>query len=200
MRKNRYIVEDNELMAYIRLNEQWAINHIYVKYLKDIYLYLRANGADHDICMTCYHDTMLIFIDHVRQGRLNNNEGSILPYIKRVARVTWLKESRRPKHGKAFLDYFNPNEPAGSDGMQRIIEEETRSGRLEILWKVFENLNERCKQIIEHSYLFDPPYSGAEIAELLEYRDANVVRVTRFRCMNMLRAQFFELYNHNQLS
>lgn len=191
-----YSILDNDLIKAIKTNEDWAINHLYVKYKADAISYIKAKGADDEEALTCYHETIMIVIEHVREGLLDSNSGSILPYLKSVGRIQWLNVYRSNQTRKARQEqYCSGITESEEDILNSLIRTEHDSWRLVLLKKAMSELKEKCKKIISLTILQIPPLRNEDIASLVGLSNANTVGVTKSRCLTQLKNIFFEYYS-----
>lgn len=194
MKASGYIVSDNELIVAIKQNHAWAINQLYIKYNDKIRRYLMGRGANTDQSIECYQETMMSVLKLIKTGMLDQNEGVVEPFLKRVAWYQWHKNIRRDKrhndHKREYLD--NMDTGFESDALEQLVSAEQGSERLSQLRKAYKTLSERCKAVLELGFFAEPTYSAAEIAELLELANANVARVTKTNCIKSLRKAYFK--------
>lgn len=194
MKVSGYIVSDNELIAAIKQNHAWAINQLYVKYNDNIRRYLMGRGANTDQSIECYQETIMSVLKLIKTGMLDQNEGVVEPFLKRVAWYQWHKSIRSAKrHGdreREFIDNIdNDFEP---DALESMVTAERGSERTTQLRKAYKTLSERCKAVLELGFFADPAHSASEIADMLSLANANVARVTKTNCIKSLRKAYFK--------
>ena len=194
MKVRGYIVSENELIAAIKQNHGWAINQLYVKYNDNIRRYLMGRGANTDQSIECYQETIMSVLKLIKSGVLDQNEGVVEPFLKRVAWYQWHKTIRSAKrHGereREIIDTIDTDfEP---DALERMVSEEKGSERMSQLRKAYKTLSERCKAVLELGFFAEPTYSATEIADILSLANANVARVTKTNCIKSLRKAYFK--------
>ena len=72
--------------------------------------------------------------------------------------------------------------------IQQIIEKSQRTSLLQKL----EEIGEKCKRLL---LLFEDGYTDKEIAEIMQYNSADVVKTSRLRCLEKLKAKVFNTRN-----
>jgi len=194
MKVSGYSVSDNELIAAIKQNRAWAINQLYVKYNDNIRRYLMGRGANTDQSIECYQETIMSVLKLIKTGMLDQNEGVVEPFLKRVAWFQWHKSIRSAKrHSERESDYIeNINTDFEPDALEQLVSSEQGSERITQLRKAYKTLSERCKAILELGFFAEPSYSATEIADILELANANVARVTKTNCIKSLRKAYFK--------
>jgi len=194
MKARGYIVSDNELIAAIKQNHAWAINQLYVKYNDKIRRYLMGRGASTDQSIECYQETIMSVLKLIKTGMLDQNEGVVEPFLKRVAWYQWHKNIRSAKrHGereREFIDSLDAED--APDALEEMVSAEQGTKRMSQLREAYKTLSERCKAVLELGFFAEPTYSAAEIAEILELANANVARVTKTNCIKSLRKAYFK--------
>lgn len=189
----RYRKTDNELIAHIKQDDAWAMNQLYLKYKRTITLYIRGRGATADQGLECYHDTILNVERLIKSGMLDENEGTIEPFLKKAAWFQWQKmlRSERRERARAQENEVVAVDTSDRGKLEEMIAEETRTKKLQRLKTAFSELSPRCKAILELGFFANPPYSAQEIAELLQLANANVARVTKANCLKSLKSAYF---------
>lgn len=190
----RYSVTDNELIEAVKNDSQWAINQLYIKYVGVIKSYLRNKGASEEQAIECYHDTMMSVLKLARTGMLDENEGTVEPFFKKVSWYSWHKMLRKQK-GEVIYDtdrLTNAEKEGEASVLTTMVSGEVSEERLNKLQRAFDALSERCKAILELGFFANPPYSANEIAELLDLANANTARVTKANCIKSLRKHYFD--------
>jgi len=188
------MVSDNELIAAIKLNHAWAINQLYVKYNDKIRRYIMGRGANTDQSIECYQEAIMSVLKLIKTGVLDQNEGVVEPFLKRVAWYQWHKTIRTAKrqgdHEREVIESIDTDfEP---DALEHMVNSERGSERLSQLRKAYKTLSERCKAVLELGFFAEPTYSATEIADILELANANVARVTKTNCIKSLRKAYFK--------
>ncbi len=130
----------------------------------------------------------------IKTGMLDQNEGVVEPFLKRVAWYQWHKSirsaKRRSDRERDIVDTIDTD--FGPDALEQMVSSERGSERLSQLRKAYTTLSERCKAILELGFFAEPPYSASEIADILELASANVARVTKTNCIKSLRKAYFK--------
>ncbi len=188
------MVSDNELIAAIKQDHTWAINQLYIKYNDKIRRYLMGRGANTDQSIECYQETIMSVLKLIKSGILDQNEGVVEPFLKRIAWYQWHKSIRTTKRHKEreqdIIETIDTEfEP---DALHRMVSAEHGSERMSLLRVSYSTLSERCKAILELGFFAQPPYDATEIADILGLASANVARVTKTNCIKSLRKAYFE--------
>lgn len=129
-----------------------------------------------------FQNAVIIMLLNLESGRLTQLVGSLCTYVFGISKN--LIQAFRRKHGRTDLPGEMPAEKPGNQEMtaeERLIEEQDHSR----LWTSVGNLGEPCRAIIHLTYV--EGMTGQEIADVLGYASADVVRQLRKRCLDRLR-------------
>jgi RNA polymerase sigma factor (sigma-70 family) len=194
MMSEGYIATDNELIAAIKEDRGWAVNQLYVKYNDKIRRYLMGRGANSDQSIECYQETIMSVLKLIKTGMLDQNEGVVEPFLKRVAWYQWHKsirsDKRRQNREKDIIETMGTElEP---DALDIMVSEEHGSERMSQLRGAYQTLSSRCKAVLELGFFAQPSHSANEIADILGLANANVARVTKTNCIKSLRKAYFK--------
>ena len=130
-----------------------------------------------------FQNAVIIMLLNLESGRLTQLVGSLCTYVFGIAKN--LIQAFRRKNGRTDLPGEMPNEKPGDQEItaeERLIKEQDDSR----LWTLVDNLGEPCRTIIHLTYV--EGMTGQEIADVLGYASADVVRQLRKRCLDRLRS------------
>ena len=129
-----------------------------------------------------FQNAVIIMLLNLESGRLAQLTGSLCTYVFGIAKN--LIQAFRRKHGRTDLPGELPNENPGDQEItaeERLIKEQDDQR----LWSRVDGLGEPCRAIIHLTYV--EGMTGQEIADVLGYASADVVRQLRKRCLDRLR-------------
>jgi len=129
-----------------------------------------------------FQNAVIIMLLNLESGRLVQLVGTLCTYVFGISKN--LIQAFRRKNGRTDL----PGDlPEGKTGEQEMSTEERmiREQEKERLWASVGTLGEPCRAIIHLTYV--EGMTGQEIADILGYASADVVRQLRKRCLDRLR-------------
>ena len=139
----------------------------------------RFNLKDEDAA-DIYQDTLIAFYENIRQNKLKKLSVNLQTYLFSIGKNLALKRHRSMrmmrKHENEWIaedEHFE--DPFSGDGDERTQE----------VKRAFEKMDEPCHSILKHYYYFRQ--SMAEIAEALDYKNADTVKSQKSRCMKRLK-------------
>jgi RNA polymerase sigma-70 factor (ECF subfamily) len=94
------------------------------------------------------------------------------------------KKSAVNQHTREIDDLVNVLPDAARTAVQKMIDDNDQK----ILYDLVSELGDKCRQLL---LLFEDGYEDKEIAAQMNYNSADVVKTSRLRCMEKLRARFF---------
>lgn len=127
-----------------------------------------------------YQDTLIAFYENVRNGKLERLSANLQTYLFSIGKNMALKRHRSmrliKKHEDALIaEADNVEDPFTGDVDERTV----------AVKKAFEKMEEPCHSILKQYYYFRQ--SMAEIAETLDYKNADTVKSQKSRCMKHLK-------------
>ncbi len=129
-----------------------------------------------------FQNAVIIMMLNLESGRLSQLVGTLCTYVFGISKN--LIQAFRRKNGRTDLPGDLPEDKTGeqeSSAEERLIREQEKAQ----LWGSVEALGEPCRAIIHLTYV--EGMTGQEIADVLGYASADVVRQLRKRCLDRLR-------------
>lgn len=162
-------------------------NKLYEKYLYFINDGVRKHQIEEHESASVYSDTVLIMIDHIINHRFERR-ASLKTYIYQIFSNQCVSLIRKkatnraaPSYDTVLLsDIMQMMSDSTQSIIQKIIEQEEETSLLNRLNKI----GEKCKELL---LLWANGHADKEILEMLAYSSADVVKVSRMRCIDKLR-------------
>lgn len=184
-----YNGQEQEILAGLRLGGHQRRS--YEEQLYNTFHYFTREGArkyglTEEDSASAYSDTIISVIDNIVYGRFEGRS-SLKSYAFQIfsnkcvdlkRKTTTNKEKVHQTHHLDTLIMMLPDNARSV--VQQLIDNSNRS----LLEKGLREIGEKCKQVL---LLFEDGYSDREIAAMLEYNSADVVKVSRRRCMDKLK-------------
>jgi RNA polymerase sigma factor (sigma-70 family) len=137
-------------------------------------------------CASAYSDTIITVIAAITSGSFEGRS-SLKSYAfqifmnKCVDLVRKETTNKNRVHQTASLSSLVMELPdRARNAVQQLIAKNERS----FVWQKLEEIGEKCKQLL---LLFEDNYSDKEIAALMQYNSADVVKTSRLRCIEKLK-------------
>lgn len=129
-----------------------------------------------------FQQAVIIMVLNIESGRLTTLIGTLCTYVfgigKKLIQALVRKQKRVIIPGDEALPVPDENDPGAET---RIIEEQDRNR----LWAAVDALGEPCRSILILTYR--EGMNSQEIADVLGYASADVVRQLRKRCLDKMR-------------
>jgi RNA polymerase sigma factor (sigma-70 family) len=162
-------------------------NKLYEKYLYFIREGTKKYQLEEDESASVYSDTILTVIDHIKSNRFGGRS-ELKTYLYQIFSNQCVSYIRKKTTNKASSNYdtvllseiMYPMTDSTQNIIQKIIENEEEKTLLQRLSLI----GEKCKELL---MLWSDGFSDKEIMTTLAYSSADVVKVSRMRCINKLR-------------
>lgn len=188
----RKTISDVDLLEGIRsegAQQRHSENLLYDKYSYLIRDGIRKHRLSEDECSMVYSDTIISIIDNIRKGKFEGRS-EFKTYVYQIFTnkcVDLLRKNATNKQkvnlGSAIEDYINilPDESRG------VIEHLIEQYDADLLRKRIKELGEKCAKML---LAWGEGFMDQEIAVQLGYQTAAVVKTSRLRCLERLRALY----------
>lgn len=160
-----------------------ALNHLYSQYYQPLEYYILQNSGSDDDAADIIQEVMLVFVKMVREQKFRG-ESSIKSFLYSICRNLWITELRKRKSTAARNERYEEDKDQLSLDVSEQIQ---RNENLKFVMDLFEQLGERCKQILTLFYFEELPMK--EICERLEFSSEQVLRNKKYKCLSTLTEQ-----------
>jgi RNA polymerase sigma factor (sigma-70 family) len=142
-----------------------------------------ANTVESIDLLELYQDAMIILYQSLQQGKINNYDNGLLPYLFGITKN--LIRTRKLKNWRVFS--LDPDDEVLLQHLhfQSDFEEVHNDQWKDIFNRALAEMSENCLKIINWFYYYD--YSIEVISERLGYASEEVTRVTKMRCLKQLK-------------
>ena len=185
--------DDETLLQHLRQNgsvKTTAEDRLFQRYRYFIEEGSRKYNLTSDEAFDAYSDTVLAGIADVSSGVFKGSS-SLKTYLFRIFQnkcvdIVRRKMTKKNKVNQALPLFENIFQLA--DGAKSVLQRLADKADLDLLRQKMTELGDTCRRVLQFSA---EGRSDREIAELMEFKTADVVKTTRLRCLGKLRA----LYN-----
>ncbi|MEI6948979.1 sigma-70 family RNA polymerase sigma factor [Paraflavisolibacter sp. H34] len=165
------------------------------KGLYERYFYLIRQGTlkysiSEEEAASAYSDAVISVIDNILTGRFESRS-SLKSYIYQIFLNKCVDAVRRKTTQKNVVHKTTGISEflfALPDKARNVIQQLTEKHQRSTLLEKLAELGEKCRQLL---LLFEDGYSDREIAEVMAYNSADVVKTSRLRCLEKLKEKVF---------
>lgn len=183
------IYKDDEIIHIIRENEPTksnAENQLFARYVYFIEEGKRKYSLSDDDAFTAYSDTILTTLNNIRNSSFESRS-SLKTYLYKIFHHKCVDLIRKKTTNKSSIHQTAPMsdmlEMLGDEAknvLQKLIEKNDQN----ILRLRLNEMGENCRKLL---LFFADGFKDKEIATLMAYKAAEVVKTTRLRCLEKLR-------------
>lgn len=180
---------DEELVNNLQQNnslKRKAEDELFNRYAYFIREGMNKYSITEEDSFDAYSDTILSAIDNIAKGAFEKRS-SLKTYLYRIYYNKCVDLIRKKTTNKSSIHQtvvINEMLEKISDPAKTVIQQMIEKTDLHILRNKLKELGENCKKIIA---LFSDGFNDKEIAVLMEYKTADVVKTSRLRCLEKLR-------------
>lgn len=150
------------------------MKYLYKDPLNKIRKFILSNSGSLDDANDVFQDAIVTLFHYVKTDKYKE-EYDLDGFLFRVAKNAWIDRARKNK--KLVNDELkNYDVSDGTDQLADLISKE----RLEIFHELFNQLEERCRQLLQ--FIIFEKRSLQEAADTLGYKDVNVAKSQHYRC------------------
>jgi RNA polymerase sigma factor (sigma-70 family) len=188
------IIDDDKIIEGLQIGgpqRHFYEKELYKKYLYFISLGVKKHRLPVDDVSSAYSDTIIILIDNIVSGKFEGRS-SLKSYAFQIFSNRCVDLIRKITTNKSTV-----NKTSDIDSLVTVLPDKTRSviqGLIDknlrsLLLQKLNEIGEKCKSLL---LLFEDGYSDKEIAGILAYNSADVVKTSRLRCLEKLKQKVLE--------
>lgn len=171
-----------------------AFDELYKAYRKQFLLYCRiSHGLDHEAAIDLYQDVCTALLNNIKTGRLKEDslpDSSLRAYINQTGKFIIFNRRRK----KSIPLIFDTDEIRRQDDCIPDEDVREREDKLFIVRKTVELMPMPCSKLLELRFFKE--MKGAEIAEIMNYANADSVKTQVNKCKaklhEMVKKRFIE--------
>lgn len=176
--------EEADILRQMRANPEKILTEFYRDYRKEFLSWaFKSFGADSEAASDCFQDAMIILYNNVQNGKLTDLQSNIKTYLFSVGKNVLLRkfknESRevpmfeQNSHERALEGFEFPELYTGNQLENKIAD-------------LVQTLRDPCKSILRYFYFRG--FSMEEIAEEMNYKNAQTVKAQKLRCIKEMQS------------
>ena len=162
-----------------------ALKRIYLKpgLRETVLRHVYEHGGSREDAQDIFQESLVLFDRNLREGRFEG-KSALSTYFVGIAKWRWLTV-RRQQGRYTELSHVQYDETVDSPEAETI-----RSEYRELFQEALGKIGDRCRQLLK---LYQLDHSMEEIADLMQYSNANVAKKEAYRC----RMRFRELLEND---
>lgn len=171
-----------KLFEDLKKGDKQVLESIYIKHRQTFLKFGSNYNIDNEELMDIYQDSILAFMDNVKNGKINTLNCSIKTYLFSIGKYIIFKKLKRVGKVEEL--------PIDLDRLKSYtqdIENEDVYGKeeMELFKSCFKLLGKQCQQLLQMFYYRG--YTLEDIQKSLNYSNYNVVKSQKSRCLKHLR-------------
>lgn len=190
--KPTIVPADEELMLGLQQNNalrRKAEDELFNRHAYFIKEGMHKYSITEEEAFDAYSDTILQCIDNITKG-VFEKRSSLKTYLYRIFNNKCVDLIRKKSTNKSSVHHTASISELLlmiADSAKTVVQQLIENTDLEILKNKMKQLGDNCRQILT---LFGDGYNDKEIAVLMEYKTADVVKTSRLRCLDKLRQNY----------
>lgn len=183
-------LENNvQLIENLRRGETDVLDEVYLEN-RDAFLnwITKSFSLNTDEAADLYQDSVIAFFENVRKGKLTTLTVNLQTYLFSIGKNLALKNHRNKAQLHKHEDSIRAESVEVEDPFAGGDNERTKAVKL-----AFKEMDEPCHSILKRYYYFRQ--SMAEIAETMDYKNADTVKSQKTRCMKQLKQMVKNVLN-----
>jgi len=190
-------LEDNrsEWLQSILDGDKNALTLLYKAYRKPFVSWLQKyTGCSQEIALDIFQDSVIVLYENICFKGFKKFEHSIRNYLFGIGKRIYYKKTGRKKIQTQSLE----NQVLEVEDLQITADNKIElDEQSQIMLQLLKKMPQVCRSILYKFYY--QKNSLKQIAEALNYKNANVVKVKKSKCLQMLKKTTKELYNRDEL-
>ena len=174
----RTIFSDQEIIDRVRQNDRTVLGEIFLKYEKPVCTYVKRHGGNADDAEDILQETIIVFW----QKAVNPDfelSAKLSTFLVAVAKNKWMAEMRKKNRQSDNIERQELTDQ-GPSSLEIIMENE----KINLIDQALSKLNKTCRDILMMYYFEER--SMKNIAELLNFAGASVVKAKKYQCKKAL--------------
>lgn len=178
--KVRY--SDEAIMNGLRERNTRYIEYFYKEYFQMVRTIVMKNSGSNADAQDLFHDGLIVLYDKLITGPLVL-KASLKTYFHSICWHTWMRRLER-KNKLLYTDESTVEEGLDAYGDSQEDIDEVLLERRRLMGKYFNQLPADCQKLL---ILYSQKVPFTEIAEIMNFKDASIVKSRKYKCKRMLK-------------
>jgi len=176
-------MNEQQLILLLKNSDKEALKNLYLENRNSFIGFARKFNVSENDILDAYQDAIIALTEKAHRGEIDNLKCSVKTYLFGIGKYMLFEKARKNK--KRIVDFPREKEAYNFQEItSNFFDEEPNKFEL-LLQKGFASLGKKCKEVLRLFY-----YRGFtidEISEKLNYKDKNVVKSQKSRCIKQLK-------------
>ena len=183
---------DNIYINEIKNGDENCIKKIYDRYRNEFLKWAGYNyNLEYNTAIDIFQDSMVILYENIVSEKLTNLTSSLKTYLFSIAKNQILKRNQK----ESKLSFHDQSLDIRKD--QEILSGLELSDRQYFIKKIVDQMGEPCKSILKMYYFNRYPMDV--IAARMKYKNSNVVKSQKLRCLNDLKLKLTKQFSKDEI-
>ena len=170
------------IIDLIKCGDEKTLQDLYIENREAFIKFSKKYNVERFDAVDIYQDAIIILQENIVNGKIKELNSSVSTYLFAIGKYKIFQTHRENSKLELSNNFYYEAENIHLD-VDFLGEKLTNEQRL--INKHFQNLGERCKEILTLFYY--EGYSLDEITEILGYSDKNVLKSQKSRCIKQLK-------------
>lgn len=180
----KIITDDKTVINQLKKGNLGVLDKVYLLHRDTFLGFGRTFNLSKEDITDVYQDTILIFYENVRSGKIETLNSSIRTYLFGIGKRLAYQLLRKKGNTHEFMDF---NEPEVNN-IEELIEQEAQTHQSQKLSEALSKLGKSCRGLLLLFYY--EQLSIKDIMERMQYANENTVKAHKSRCIRSLRDFF----------
>ncbi len=173
--------QDQQWLENIKSGNGKALEALYRHYRDDFLAFAQRYGASQEDLLDVYQDAIIVLFENVKSGKITELSSSVKTYLFSIGKYKLIDRLRQKGRNMSTED-IGQLEGLGENVMEEQLELTHRQQQLR---RAINILGGQCKTLLLLFYY--RRYSIEAIRQEMDYKNDNVVKAHKSRCMKSLR-------------
>ncbi len=188
-------ISDESILKQIKSQDDQGVIHLYKSYRNEFILWAKKKfDIGEDQAADVFQDCIITFRSNVISGKLTVLSSSIKTYLFGIGKnliLSKFRKSSKEVYDETMLNFFPSVEPT----MEQTIEHNEKQKMIRT-W--LSNLGEPCYTVLRLFYY--EGFSMEAIAAKMGYKNDNVAKTQKLRCINSLKSKLIKASNKENVN
>lgn len=172
---------DDSIIASIQMGDEDGLVYLYSSHREEFVIWARKQyQVDQELSYDAFQEAILALRTNVVAGKLSHLTSSLKTYLFSIAKNQLINRLKRTKHE------ISSDLEAGIEKIDYSSTKKTLSDRQMRIKTLVNDLESPCKEILKMFYYLE--YRMDVIAERMNYRNADVAKSQKARCIKKLKS------------
>ncbi|WP_439128334.1 RNA polymerase sigma factor [Polaribacter sp.] len=176
-------MSEHQLILLLKQADKKALKMLYTENRNSFINFARKFKVSENDILDAYQDAIIALSEKALHGELDNLKCTVKTYLFGIGKYLLFEKAR--KNQKRVLDFPLEKETYNYKTIAEDFLGEAPNKLERLLRKGFTSLGKKCKEVLILFYYRG--YTIDEISEKLNYKDKNVVKSQKSRCIKQLR-------------